>query len=278
MKHCLLLFTNLIALSCYCQIVNIPDANFKAYLIGNTAINTNLDTEIQVSEANSFTGAIMCIGLGISDLTGIEAFTSLSSLNCSDNNITALNVSQNLSLGGLTCSNNNITVLDVTQNTTLQGLGCDNNDLQFLDLSQNNILMSLSCGFNQITMLDLSNNPNLEYLYCGYNSLTCLNLKSGGNINLSWMQCLQNPSLSCIEVDDATWSSQNTSWFETVGTVYSENCNNSCTVGLNEMFQPPKQLIRITDLLGRKTVINTNTPLIYYYSDGTIERVFILEE
>ena len=32
------------------QNVNIPDGNFKAYLVGNTAINTNGDSEIQVSE------------------------------------------------------------------------------------------------------------------------------------------------------------------------------------------------------------------------------------
>lgn len=33
------------------QNVNIPDANFKAYLVANTDINTNEDSEIQVSEA-----------------------------------------------------------------------------------------------------------------------------------------------------------------------------------------------------------------------------------
>ena len=31
------------------QNVNIPDVNFKAYLVGNTAINTNGDTEISVT-------------------------------------------------------------------------------------------------------------------------------------------------------------------------------------------------------------------------------------
>ena len=36
------------------QNVNIPDANFKSYLVGNTAINTNGDTEIQQSEATVF--------------------------------------------------------------------------------------------------------------------------------------------------------------------------------------------------------------------------------
>ena len=40
------------------QNVNIPDANFKAYLVGNTAINTNGDAEIQVSEATTFNGLI----------------------------------------------------------------------------------------------------------------------------------------------------------------------------------------------------------------------------
>ena len=59
------------------QNVNIPDANFKAYLVGNTVINTNGDTEIQVSEANSFNGNISCGGMNISNLIGIEAFTVL---------------------------------------------------------------------------------------------------------------------------------------------------------------------------------------------------------
>ena len=62
--------------------VNIPDANFKAYLVGYSAINTNGDTEIQVAEANVFTGMIDCSDLGISDLTGIEAFTALTELRC----------------------------------------------------------------------------------------------------------------------------------------------------------------------------------------------------
>jgi hypothetical protein len=59
------------------KIVNIPDANFKAYLVGNTNINTNGDTEIQVSEAAAFNGGINCGWMNIADLTGIEAFTAL---------------------------------------------------------------------------------------------------------------------------------------------------------------------------------------------------------
>jgi hypothetical protein len=40
------------------QIVNIPDANFKAALVGNGEINTNGDDEIQVSEAEAYTGTV----------------------------------------------------------------------------------------------------------------------------------------------------------------------------------------------------------------------------
>jgi hypothetical protein len=85
------------------QNVNIPDANFKAYLLGNTAINTNGDTEIQVSEAAAFNGTIYCSCMSISNLTGIEAFTALTFLECGLNQLTSLDVSQNTALTQLYC-------------------------------------------------------------------------------------------------------------------------------------------------------------------------------
>ena len=69
------------------QNVNIPNAIFKAALVGDTSINTNMDNEIQVSEASVFNGAIIVSGLGITNLTGIEAFVLLDSLDCSFNTI-----------------------------------------------------------------------------------------------------------------------------------------------------------------------------------------------
>ena len=99
--------------------VYIPDANFKAYLVGNTAINTNGDGEIQVSEANSFSGTIVCSNLNISDLTGIESFTVLTVLDCGINQLTSLDVSQNTALTSLSCYYNQITSLDLSNHTTL---------------------------------------------------------------------------------------------------------------------------------------------------------------
>src|SRR5690606_25283856 len=92
--------------------VTIPDANFKTYLLGNTAINTNSDTEIQCSEATAFTGTIQVFGLSITDLSGIEAFTALTQLHCRSNQLTSLDVSTNTALTYLECGQNQLTSLD----------------------------------------------------------------------------------------------------------------------------------------------------------------------
>jgi hypothetical protein len=55
----------------------IPDANFKAALVGNSSINTNGDDEIQVGEAEAYDGTIDVDDQGIADMTGLEAFVNL---------------------------------------------------------------------------------------------------------------------------------------------------------------------------------------------------------
>ncbi len=147
------------------QNVNIPDANFKAYLVGNSSINTNGDTEIQVSEANAFSGAINCTNQNISDLTGIEAFTNLTDLRCALNNLTVLDVSQNTVLTILSANANNLTTLDVSQNPNLAELFCSqSSNLSTLDVSQNTNLKELDISETNISSIDVSQNTNLELL------------------------------------------------------------------------------------------------------------------
>jgi hypothetical protein len=100
---------------CGC-LVNIPDALFKNALVTNLAINTNADTEIQCTEASAFNGTINVDGLGINDLSGIEAFTSLSQLFCNNNNLTTIDVSANTALTRFQCVNNQLTAIDVSSN------------------------------------------------------------------------------------------------------------------------------------------------------------------
>jgi hypothetical protein len=177
-------------MSVFSQNVNIPDANFKAYLVGNTAINTNSDNEIQVSEASAFTGGISCINLNIADLTGIEAFTALTSLSLGINQLTSLDVSANTALISLECNYNQITSLDVSTNTSLIYLYCTGNQLTSLDISNNLTLRTLYCNTNQITSLDVSANTLLQLLDCSYNLLTSLNVSS--NIGLKTLYCYNN--------------------------------------------------------------------------------------
>ena len=126
MKNLLLLLLLIPTLG-IAQIVNIPDANFKAYLVGNSAINTNGDSEIQVSEAAAFNGEIYCYDLNISNLTGIEAFTALTELYCGKNQLTSLDVSKNTALTKLSCQRNQLTSLYFRKNTALTQLYCEDN-------------------------------------------------------------------------------------------------------------------------------------------------------
>ncbi|MGL2966905.1 DUF7619 domain-containing protein [Flavobacterium sp. XGLA_31] len=99
------------------QIVNIPDANFKAHLI-TLGADANADGEIQVSEVSGIP-ALDVHNLNISDLTGIEYFSSLTFLMCDHNQITSLDLSQNLLLDHLECDSNPLQALFIKNGSSL---------------------------------------------------------------------------------------------------------------------------------------------------------------
>ena len=157
------------------QNVNIPDAIFKAYLIGRTdSININKDYEISVSEAKAFKGRIVFGFKSSTSLVGIEAFVNLTSLYCNGNQLTILDVSKNTALTSLYCYQNKLTVLDLSNNTALTSLDCASNQLTTLNLSNNTALTRINCVSNQLTTLDISKNIALANLYCSSNQLTCI--------------------------------------------------------------------------------------------------------
>jgi Leucine-rich repeat (LRR) protein len=233
MKKLILSTLTVLALSAgiNAQNVNIPDANFKSYLVGNAAINTSGDTEIQVSEASAFTGGIYYVGPAVSDLTGIEAFTNLTALFCTNGNLTTIDISQNTSLVELTLNNNTLTSLDVSQNTQLTDLECQYNSISILDLSQNSNLSFLTCYDNSIATLDLSNNTALETVAVGTNnSLSELNIANGNNTNITTFDAASSPQLTCITVDDVTYSTANWTSID-AQTSFSTNCG-ACIVNI----------------------------------------------
>jgi hypothetical protein len=192
------------------QNVNIPDANFKTYLTQNSAINTNADAEIQLSEAQAFTGSIQCNSRFIADLTGIEAFTSLTVLHCAFNQLTTLDLTSNLALVELQCQGNQLTGLNVSTNTALDILYCQDNQLTSIDVSANTVLRLFFCENNDLTSIDVSTNTVLTHLYCDNNDLTSIDvsnnlllekLQAGGNqlTNLDVSTNLALEQLTCFE-------------------------------------------------------------------------------
>ena len=76
----------------------------------------------------------------------------------------------------------------------------------------------------------------------------------------------------------------------TTGGVYTDTiqnavgCDSIITIdlslnftGIGELNNTPKQLIKIVDVLGRETPFKPNTPLLYIYNDGTVERKVVLK-
>jgi len=187
-------------------LVNIPDPNFKNYLLGNFEINKNGDGEIQCEEAEGYFGDIDCSGLEIADLTGIEAFIYISYLNCSDNNLTSLDLSQNNELSQLNCSGNNLNTLKLVENRFMWLLNCSGNRLGNVDISKNPSLQVVDVSNNRLAAFDISGNDKIISLSCNGNLLVRLNLANGNNEALQTIHAQDNPNLTCIQVDDASYS------------------------------------------------------------------------
>ena len=176
---------------------NFPDANFRT-VVENFDTNKDgslSDTEIAAVEA------IDCHDKGISNLKGIEYFTSLDYLDCCGNQLTALDVSKNTSLKILNCIYNQLTTLDVNKNTALNKLWCGDNPLTTLDVSKNTALIDLYCGCNQLTALDVSKNTALTKLNCSGNQLTALDVSK--NTALTKLDCGGN-QLTALDVSKNT--------------------------------------------------------------------------
>lgn len=60
-------------------------------------------------------------------------------------------------LTSLYCSKNELTQLDLSRNVTLQEIECSVNKLMKLDVGQNVLLESLKCNENQLVRLNMKN-------------------------------------------------------------------------------------------------------------------------
>jgi len=85
----------------FAQNTNVPDDKFEQALI-DLGYDTTLDDYVLTANISGVT-TLDVHGKEISDLTGIEAFTSLTSLECWSNKITSLDMTANTALTNLNC-------------------------------------------------------------------------------------------------------------------------------------------------------------------------------
>ena len=114
----------LISFSFYGQIVNIPDANFKQYLLTQITVDTdgnvfpdviadsNGDGEIDLDEALQIT-YLFPADQNITTLSGIEYFTNLTFLSFNNNLVTPVDLHTLHNLRNIQCNNNLLTAIDL---------------------------------------------------------------------------------------------------------------------------------------------------------------------
>ncbi len=241
------------------QTTAIPDSTFEYYLISRGLDTLPTDGHIQTSHIDTLTKIDLQFNNGVSNLTGIEEFTLLKELWIQANQITTLDLTQNSQLEILECINNPLTGIDLSGNPILKKLYIAANPFTSIDLSQNPLLDYLLVVSSELTILDLSNNSMLTDIFCESNNLlTCLNLRNGNNINMAYQSFYNNPLLTCIEVDDSTYSANN--WTEIdPGVTFSENCYNICSSLITDITE--KTITKSVSIFPNPTTESINIEL-----------------
>lgn len=152
---------------------NFPDSSFISYISANA--DTDKDNILSDSEIAAVT-EMNIRAKNISDLKGIEYFTSLKELNASGNNLKELDLSSNTALTYLNVSNNDLTTLRIDKAVLLRTLLCSGNSLTELDLKSAAMLDTVDAGGNRLTSLDVSGNVRLASLDVSDNEITAINL------------------------------------------------------------------------------------------------------
>lgn len=299
------------------DIVSIPDPNFKKALLANRLINKNKDTEISYGEAREYRLGIDIISsttTKIKNLTGIEAFTNLTSLriynhdienlnlsfntkltrlDCGMNKLTSLDLSNNADLVILRCANNKIKSLDLTKNVSLTSVECEKNELSSLKVNNSEFLDKLICDRNRLTELDVSNNLHLRILVCHKNQITSLDVSK--NSNLTQLECYNNlltvlnvangnntsmrmnaitNQLTCIQVDQGFTPTD--IWFKDEHASFNTNCNYpTLSIVENSTY---KNEVKVNNPIEDRLFINSNSKVNkveIYNTNGQVVKILV---
>ena len=269
--HFSLLF--LVSFSIKAQIINFPDANFKAKLLTSSSTNnvaknslgysikidTNNNGQIEQSEALQvhhlsfyvyngpppFKMANSPLANEITNLTGIAYFTNLRSLNVTRNQISSMNLSSNTFLNYLDCSYNAITSLSsIVLPNSLASLFINNNNLTSLNTTSFSNLTTLNCSSTGLSSSNLILNSQLVNLYCSNNSITSYNFNAFTNLtslnvsnnNLTSLNLSNNTLLQTLDCNHNQLSNLNLTTNNQLKNLYCYN-NQLTSLNLNNATQ-----------------------------------------
>jgi len=194
-----LIFFFLISVTFYAQTTSIPDSNFEQDLI-DKGIDSDgiINGEVLTSDISGVT-TLEIEYYNISNITGIEGFSSLEILRCEDQNLSQIDLTQNIALKELYLGNPG------------------------------------EIGGNHFESIDLSNAVNLEVLWLQNNyELEYINLKNNANSLLTdvnaecYFEGVNCSKTICIEVDNVNEAQNGNGVYANwviPSSNYSENCS-----------------------------------------------------
>ena len=179
------------------------------------------------------------------DDTVMDIYGAVKVFQCygNQNNVTALDLSQNPYLKKVECTgnalrevvfgglnlietlvlgSNNLTSIDLSNSPYLTMFDCQRNNISALDLSHNTALRSLSCDHNNLSSLDISNNPQLKHILCNNNHIATLDISAA--TGLTAVMCYAN-GMSARTLDEMMCAlpTANNGIFAPIGDVSDSN-------------------------------------------------------
>lgn len=183
------------------NLADVQDQAFRTYL--SESFDANGDGALSKREAEAVTsiGSVSeplekgngLTGLEIGSLQGIEVFSNLETLVCSDNALASLDLSKNDKLAHLVCTNNGIQDLALPASGSLVSLWAEGNRLQSVDLAAQSGLsdIKLDAGVHVIgnsIQLDEEQRTRLEDLALSYSYGTAEQVSADAPLPISMLE------------------------------------------------------------------------------------------
>ncbi|WP_010134664.1 SdrD B-like domain-containing protein [Ochrovirga pacifica] len=224
--------------------------------------------------------------------------TVLKQLYAASNQITSIDLTNNLLLEVVSLKGNKLVILDLTDNEVLKRIEVQGNLLEQLILGQKISLTHLYAGTNKLKDIDVKGAINLTVLSLEFNKLKgTLDLDNNKcilelNLNNNDLQqllfnnefnnrvadanfkILNNPNLTCVKVDDVTYSTLNWITYVEDASVFTteDDCSAPAVpVVVNELQVVGGSIVMPADAIemklytqGGRVVANTNLTGVYF--------------